>query len=115
MSGIPALILFLVLLVLTVRPILAAVLHLKGLARAPMAGALAAIVTVSVNSLVVNTWTILPNVAIAWLIVGVAGSPALLASLRDTAITTQMKDTSAAISSRSLQPVFGTVSHGGSA
>jgi O-antigen ligase len=82
MSGIPALIIFLLLLVLSVRPILLATQRTRGSMRGPMAGALAAIVMVSVNSLVVNTWTILPNVAIAWLIIGAAGSPALLASLR---------------------------------
>jgi O-antigen ligase len=104
MSGIPALIIFLILLVLTVRPILLAARGTSGPMRGPMAGALAAIVTVSVNSLVVNTWTILPNVAIAWLIVGAAGSPALLASLRGGVLAARMRLAPASPSVPALQP-----------
>ncbi len=112
MSGIPALIAFLTLLVLCVRPILLAVWRLKGPLRAHMAGALAAIVAVSVNSLVVNTWTILPNVSIAWLIVGVAGSPALLASLREVATAPKTVRAGAAPSVPSLQPAYSRASRG---
>ena len=113
MSGIPALLVFLVLLVLSMRLVLLAVLRLQGPSRAPLAGALAAIVTVSVNSLVVNTWTILPNVAIAWLVVGAASSPALLTSLRSAAATTHLSSAAATNSRPSPQPAFGTANHGG--
>jgi O-antigen ligase len=112
MSGIPALIVFLILLVLCVRPILLAVWRLRGSLRAQMAGALAAIVAVSVNSLVVNTWTILPNVSIAWLIVGVAGSPALLASLREVATAPKTARAVATPSIPSLQPAYSRASRG---
>jgi O-antigen ligase len=104
MTGIPALIVFLALLFLTVRPILLATQRTSGPMRGPMAGALAAIVMVSVNSLVVNTWTILPNVAIAWLILGAAGSPALLASLRSGALVARTPFAPASSRVPALQP-----------
>jgi O-antigen ligase len=112
MSGIPALIVFLVLLVLLIRPIFSVARRLKGLMRAPLAGALAAIVTVSVNSFAANTWTILPNVAIVWLVVGAASSPALLASLRSAAATTHLSSAAATDSRPSPQPAFSTANHG---
>jgi O-antigen ligase len=111
MSGIPALIVFLTILILSVRPILLATQRTTGAMRGPMAGALASIVMVSVNSLVVNTWTILPNVAIAWLIVGAAGSPALLASLRSGAHAARTNFAPASPSVPALQPSFLRTAH----
>lgn len=90
MSGIPALILFLIILFLSVRPIIFAARSVSGPTRGPLIGALAAIMAVSVNSLPANTWTVQPNVAIIWLVIGAAGSPALLSSLQKSLAATQM-------------------------
>jgi len=49
--------------------------------RSLLAGGLAAVITLSANSMVVNGWTLIPLSAIGWLILGVLSSPLLAKNL----------------------------------
>jgi len=84
MAGLPVLALFLTLLLYNVW--FAWRNWLKGdvPTRALVGGGIAIIVTLSVNSISINAWTLPPLAAIAWLILGLISSPLLTKSLTGT-------------------------------
>lgn len=77
MAGLPVLVLYLTLLGATCWRALQNLHQLDTRSRPLLAGALAAAVAFSVNSFAINAWTLPPLAALAWLILGVAASPAL--------------------------------------
>jgi O-antigen ligase len=79
MNGLPALFLFLLIVGQALRQALRACLRAayQSRTRVLLSAGIAAVVTLSINSLAINGWTVTPLAAIAWLILGAISSSAL--------------------------------------
>jgi O-antigen ligase len=77
MGGVPLLLLFLILVATMLRLALSNFRLVSARQRPLLAGGIAAIVAVSADSLGNNGWTVVPLVAVVWLIFGAISSPAL--------------------------------------
>lgn len=82
MGGIPLMLVFLLLLFSALWQVGRNWLRLDAQARSLLAGGIAAIVTLSVNSMSINGWTLPPLAAIGWLILGAIASPLLIQQTR---------------------------------
>jgi O-antigen ligase len=89
MAGIPVLVLFVALVLLALCLALRTWAHGDGRQRSLLAGGMAAVIALSVNSLSVNVWTLPPLAAFGWLILGIASSPLLIKSLTIKSLTNQ--------------------------
>lgn len=81
MAGIPVLLVFIALLGFGLRAALDNWLAADRRTRSLIAGGMAAVIALSVNSLSINGWTLPPLAATGWLILGAIASPLLKASL----------------------------------
>jgi O-antigen ligase len=75
LAGLPVGILFIVIMVRGFRRAMDTYRNLSGTDRALYAGAIAALVELTANSLFVNGWTIAPIAIIGWLLMGAVASP----------------------------------------
>jgi O-antigen ligase len=82
MAGLPELITFVALIVFALGLALHNWLATDMKQRALLAGGIAAVITLSVNSLSVNVWTLPPLSALGWLILGCIASPLLAERLK---------------------------------
>ena len=81
LGGLPVALSFITLLLLALRQVCSNWIVLEPRTRALLAGGLASLIALSVNSLSVNAWTLPPLAAIGWLITGACASPLLVKSL----------------------------------
>jgi O-antigen ligase len=77
MAGIPLLVIFLVLLGAVMRDAIRSCRSADKLRRPLLAGAVAAVAGLALNSLAINAWTLPPLAAIGWFIAGLLSSPML--------------------------------------
>jgi O-antigen ligase len=77
MGGIPLLFVFVILVLFTYWLAMRNWMNVDVRDRCLLAGGIAAIVALSVNSITINGWTLPPLAAIAWLILGAVSSPLL--------------------------------------
>jgi O-antigen ligase len=82
MSGLPVLVLFLLLLALILWFALRNWARADKATRSLLAGGIAAIVALSANSVSINGWTLAPLTSLGWLILGLISSPLLTKKLR---------------------------------
>lgn len=82
MGGLPLGVVFLLLLLLSICWAVRNWTRTEGQTRMLLAGGIAAVVTLSVNSLGVNSWTLAPLAAAGWLILGMISSPLILQKRR---------------------------------
>ncbi len=78
LAGLPVLVVFVIILGRALRLALANYRTVERRYQPLLAGALAALIVLCVNSLAINGWTLAPLAVIAWLVLGVLSSPALV-------------------------------------
>lgn len=107
LAGLPVLLVF---LTIVGRALWVAVRNCRmvdGAQRPLLAGAIAGIATVSLNSFAINAWTLFPMVVVDWLILGAIASPVLAQSLASRARTTTAAPRLALTEEALIQPFGG--------